>query len=146
MRNNKLHRLASRPCIVGFAKTDMAQPPHKEFADRLHQALDVSGFPQARSRTGALAAQYGVSRETARKWLAGLALPELERLLDIAMRLHVSFEWLATGRGTVEGAALHVREQPGKYADAEELRLIGLVRRLSRRRRRALIQLLEDER
>lgn len=122
----------------------MAQYPHKDFAHRLHQALDFAGFPAGRQRTGALSEHYGVSRETARKWLIGLALPELERMIEIAVQQRVSFEWLATGRGNLEGKGLHVREQPSKYEDAEELRLIGLVRRLPRKRRRALIQLLEE--
>jgi len=57
----------------------MPQPPHAEFARRLHRALDTSGFAAGRRRTGALSEYYGVSRETARKWLGGLALPELDR-------------------------------------------------------------------
>ncbi|MDI9239679.1 DNA-binding protein [Lysobacter sp. LF1] len=122
----------------------MPQFPHKDFAHRLHQALDYAGFPAGRQRTGAVAEHYDVSRETARKWLVGLALPELERMLELAVQQRVSFEWLATGRGTLEGRGLHVREHPSKYDDAEELRLIGLVRKLPRKRRRALIQLLED--
>ena len=124
----------------------MAVLPHKDFARRLHQALDFSGFAQGRARTGALALHYGVSRETARKWLGGLALPELERMLELAVQQRVSFEWLATGRGTLEGKGLSVREHASKYEDPEEMRLIGLVRKLSRKKRRAMIQLLEDER
>lgn len=125
---------------------DMAATnPHKDFADRLHQALDYAAFPTDPARTGRLAEEYGVSRETARKWLRGLSLPELERMLQLAIRQRISFEWLATGRGTMEGVDLEVREQPGKYEDAEELRLIGLVRKLPRKKRRALLQLLDVE-
>lgn len=122
----------------------MAQYPHKDFARRLHQALDFAAFPTARQRTGSVAEAYSVSRETARKWLSGLSLPELERMLEIAVKQKVSFEWLATGRGTLEGKGLHVREQPSKYDDTEELRLIGLMRKLPRKKRRALIHLLEE--
>ncbi|SFK95838.1 helix-turn-helix domain-containing protein [Lysobacter sp. cf310] len=121
----------------------MSTTPHDEFARRLHQALDFSGFAKGRARTGALASYYGVSRETARKWLIGLALPELERMLSIAVQQHVSFEWLATGRGTIEGKSLSVRDQTTKYSDPDELRLMGLMRKLSRKKRRALIELLD---
>jgi hypothetical protein len=121
----------------------MTNAPHQEFANRLHQALDFSGFAKGRARTGALSAYYDVSRETARKWLVGLALPELERMLQIAVQQHVSFEWLATGRGTIEGKSLSVRENAAKYSDPDELRLMGLMRKLSRKKRRALIELLD---
>ena len=64
--------------------------------------------------------------------------------MAIAVKQKVSFEWLATGRGTLEGKGLHVREQPSKYDDTEELRLIGLMRKLPRKKRRALLHLLEE--
>jgi len=74
---------------------------YKEFADRLRQMLDRARFEEGRGRTGALADRYAVSRETARKWLAGLALPELARIIELAKDFDASFEWLATGRGQV---------------------------------------------
>ncbi|RPE81598.1 helix-turn-helix domain-containing protein [Vulcaniibacterium tengchongense] len=122
----------------------MAQAPHRDFARRLNQALDYSGFAQGRARTGSLAREYDVSRETARKWLRGLSLPELERMLQLALDLQVSFEWLATGRGPLPGK-LQVRENGPAYQDQDELRLMGLIRRMPRKKRRALIQLLEEE-
>jgi hypothetical protein len=78
----------------------MPTAPYQEFAGRLHKALDRARFPADRARTGALANRYAVTRETARKWLAGLALPELERMITLATEFRVSFEWLATGRGS----------------------------------------------
>lgn len=121
----------------------MRSTPHEDFAQRLQQVLDYSGFPKGRARTGALALRYNVSRETARKWLTGLTLPELTRIISIAEQQNVSLEWLATGRGTLQGEALSVREEPGKYGDPDELHLIGLVRRLTRKKRRALLELLD---
>lgn len=120
-------------------------PParHDAFARRLQRTLDATGFASGRARTGTLAAHFGVSRETARKWLAGLALPELERLIELARRHRVSFEWLATGRGTMAGGGLSLRDTAPRYADADEARLLGLVGRLSRKQRRALLDLLE---
>ncbi|SFL32923.1 hypothetical protein [Lysobacter sp. cf310] len=116
---------------------------HDDFAQRLRHALDYSGFAKGRGRIGALAIQYNVSRETARKWLAGLSLPELQRMIEIAKQQRVSFEWLSTGRGSVDGNGVSVRDAGGHYGDPDELQLAGLVQRLSRKKRRALIDLLE---
>ena len=121
----------------------MPQAPHKEFAKRLHQAWDYAAFAPGRHRTSYVANHYGVSRESARKWSLGLSVPATERLKLMAVQLHVSYEWLSTGRGTMEGKNL-VRETPSKYDNAEELRLVGLVRKLPRKKQRALIQLLEE--
>ncbi|MEG3792480.1 DNA-binding protein [Lysobacter sp. CCNWLW3] len=118
---------------------------HHDFAQRLRHALDYSGFIKGRGRIGALAIQYNVSRETARKWLAGLSLPELQRMIDIARQQRVSFEWLSTGRGSVDGNGVSVRDGSGHYGDPDELQLAGLVQRLSRKKRRALIELLEPQ-
>jgi hypothetical protein len=122
----------------------MATVPHAEFARRLHRVLDASGFAVGRRRTGALAEHYDVSRETARKWLGGLALPELDRMIELATDHRASFEWLSTGRGTMKGGPLSVRDAQEKYGDLEEARLMGLVRKLSRKQRRALLDLLES--
>lgn len=115
-----------------------------EFARRLHHALDDAGFVKGRMRTGDLARDNNVSRETARKWLSGLALPELERMIGLAIKTSVSFEWLATGRGDAHLASAGVREEiPPLYVDGEEMRLIGIVRRLPKPQQRALMVLLE---
>ena len=133
-------------CVSGlfqFERREMPQAPHKEFAKRLHQAWDYAAFAPGRHRTSYVANHYGVSRESARKWSLGLSVPATERLKLMAVQLHVSYEWLSTGRGTMEGKNL-VRETPSKYDNAEELRLVGLVRKLPRKKQRALIQLLEE--
>lgn len=115
---------------------------HAEFARRLHRTLDASGFLIGSGRIGALAEQYDVSRETARKWLGGLALPEMGRLIDLARQHNVSFDWLATGRGSMTGG-LSVGDAAAPYMDADETRLLSLVRGLSRKRRKALMAFLE---
>lgn len=90
------------------------------FAGRLHEALDSVGFAKGRMRTGKLATMYNVSRETARKWLSGLALPELERMITIANDFHVALEWLATGRGPKAMAkANQVSEAPSPQYDPD---------------------------
>jgi len=122
----------------------MRQGPHKEFAKRLHQAWDYAGIATGRHRVTALADRFEVSRESARKWSLGHSIPATERLRAMAVQTGVAFEWISTGRGPMEAKNV-VREQPTKYDNAEELRLVGLVRKLPRKKQRALIQLLEEK-
>jgi transcriptional regulator with XRE-family HTH domain len=121
--------------------------PHAAFAQRLQLALDLAALDKGRGRTARLAALYGVSRETARKWLGGLSLPELERLIDMATRFEVALEWLATGRGTPRAGLDRPNDDAhafiGGVEDRDEARLLGLVRRLSREKRMALLTLLD---
>lgn len=124
----------------------MPQASHKQFAERLGQIWDYANVPRGDKRTAAVAERFGVSRESARKWCRGLSIPKDERLRAMAVQLDISYEWLSTGRGTMVGTDLSVRETPNKYDSAELVRLNGLVRNLSRKKQRALIQLLEDER
>lgn len=115
--------------------------PHEEFADRLRQTLDRARFAPGRGRTGALADRYAVSRETARKWLAGLALPELARIIELAKDFDASLEWLATGRGHVQ---LRVGEDSAVYrrlTDSED-RLLDVFRKLPEAKRRLLLDFL----
>lgn len=122
----------------------MVHVPHHDFSRRLHRALDYAGFVVGRPRTSTLADEYDVSRETSRKWLSGLALPELHRMIDLAVRCQVSFEWRATGRGNLKSSMAAVAETRAAYGDQEELRLLGIVRKLPRKKRQALIALLDD--
>lgn len=117
--------------------------PYEGFARRLHQALDHVGFDRGRSRTGKLANHYDVSRETARKWLSGLAMPEFDRMIALADHANVYLEWLATGRGEMTGSNLRVRETALPYLDREMAQIVGVIRQLSAARRRALLVLLE---
>lgn len=115
--------------------------PYEDFADRLRKALDRAGFVQGRGRTSALADRYAVSRETARKWLTGLALPELPRIIELAKEFGVSLEWLATGRGPVP---LGVRESSSAYrrlTDSEG-RLLDAFHKLPESKRQLLVKFL----
>lgn len=115
--------------------------PYKEFADRLRQMLDRARFEEGRGRTSALADRYAVSRETARKWLAGLALPELARIIELAKDFDASFEWLATGRGQIY---LLVAEKSAVYRRLtdNERRLLDAFRKLPENKRRQLLAFL----
>jgi Helix-turn-helix. len=115
--------------------------PYEDFADRLRQTLDRARFVEGRGRTGTLADRYAVSRETARKWLAGLALPELPRIIELAKDFNASFEWLATGRGQVH---LGVEEKSPVYQRLtdNEGRLLDAFRNLPEPKRQLLVEFL----
>ena len=115
--------------------------PYEDFADRLQQTLDRARFVQGRGRTSALADRYAVSRETARKWLTGLTLPELARIIELAKDLNASFEWLATGRGRVH---LGVEETISTYQRLtdNEGRLLDAFRDLPEPKRKLLVEFL----
>lgn len=114
---------------------------YEQFANRLRKALDRADFVAGRGRTSALAVRYAVSRETVRKWLAGLALPELPRIIELAKDFDVSMEWLATGRGSIapgvgEASALYRR------LSDNEGHLLDAFRKLPESKRQLLVKFL----
>ena len=115
------------------------------FSQRLHLAMDLIGMGKGRGRATKLADMFGVSRETARKWLNEMARPETKRMTEIAGRFGVSFEWLATGRGEPKGF-MKVQDATAPYRvdNREQARLFGLISRLTRDQRRALLVILEQ--
>ncbi|KZC22888.1 DNA-binding protein [Rhodanobacter thiooxydans] len=115
--------------------------PYEHFASRLRKALDQAGFVPGRGRTSTLATRYAVSRETARKWLTGLALPELPRIIELAKDFDVNLEWLATGRGP---AAPGVGEAGALYRrlSDNESHLLNAFRKLPEAKRQLLVKFL----
>lgn len=79
----------------------MVPNPEKiAFSRRLNEALDDAGFAEkGAGRQVALAAKCKVSQNAVRKWLEGESIPEVSRLMQLAVDFNVAFEWLATGRG-----------------------------------------------
>ncbi|WP_051246241.1 helix-turn-helix domain-containing protein [Thioalkalivibrio sp. ALE19] len=70
------------------------------FAQRLNAACDAIGIPpKGKGRQNAVAQLFQVTQKGARKWLEGEAFPKHARLLEIAEKLGVNFEWLASGTG-----------------------------------------------
>jgi hypothetical protein len=116
----------------------------RHFGDRLQQALDRTSIPPGRQRTTALANYYAIARETARLWLAGRAMPEINRLIEIADDCRVSLHWLATGRGPMF-IQPGVGEEAKSYdvLSQEEQKLLAAFRKLSAKRRQALLALLD---
>lgn len=115
--------------------------PYQEFAERLRQMLDRARFEEGRKRNGALADRYAVSRETTRKWLTGLALPELARIIELAKDFDASFEWLATGRGHIQMAVAEKSATYRRLTD-DESRLLDAFRKLPESKRQLLVDFL----
>ncbi|HEY0199590.1 MAG TPA: helix-turn-helix domain-containing protein [Rhodanobacter sp.] len=114
------------------------------FGQRLQQALDRTSIPPGRQRTTALANHYAIARETARLWLAGRAMPELGRLIEIADDCRVSLNWLATGRGPMLVPQSISEEAKGyDILSPDEQKVLKAVRKLSMRRRQGLLALLD---
>jgi len=83
----------------------------EEIAARLTEALVKMGFEDERGRPQRIADEFRVSRETARKWLAGEVIPETWRIAEIGERSGMSVDYILTGRGP----ANFVAEPPPNY-------------------------------
>jgi transcriptional regulator with XRE-family HTH domain len=104
----------------------------QDFARRLVAALDyakVSTRPVDRKRY--LAHIAGVTERHAGNYLSGEKMPTTEGMIDLAIRLGVAWEWLATGRGTMLSIGLTPEEtstiQALSTKDRERLFQIGQV-------------------
>lgn len=76
----------------------------KGFGTRLGEALTDAGFIRQRgAMVGpdhyAVKDHLKVSREVARRYLAGETLPDPEKMADLAKWLHVNVAWLRDGTG-----------------------------------------------
>lgn len=94
----QLIRVETRTTLQPMVVSD--QKIRDGFAQRLASALrDSAGVPDdPRKWRPWLSSRYGVSQEAARKWLAGLAVPEMTKIVAIALDLDRSVEFLLTGR------------------------------------------------
>lgn len=116
----------------------------QDFAQRLDRALTLANVPPDRGRTARVAIMFDVTRETARLWLKG-RMPNMATLKVMAVRLRVPFDWLATGLGTPPAGMVAERRPSYEVGDAVELQLIGIIRTMSPRRRRALLTVLQSD-
>ena len=95
----------------------------------------------------ALAASIGVDRSAVTQWEnAKGTCPSTAHLAQIAIRTGVCFEWLATGRGAAQAAAgqFDAALMPEDFAQDElESQALLVMRRLSAKKRKAAVQILE---
>ncbi|MDP3561941.1 MAG: helix-turn-helix domain-containing protein [Legionellaceae bacterium] len=73
----------------------------KQFADRLRDTLIAANYSSSRSTSGVdihrFAEMTGYSPQICRKYLRGQAIPETNKLAEIAEKLNVSPGWLLFG-------------------------------------------------
>jgi hypothetical protein len=131
----------------------MPDEPFADFARRLNDACDVAGVPAGRARAAAVATRWNVTKEASRKWLRGLSLPEQLRVQAMAKSYQVSYEWLATGDGSMlpgkrQSAVGDARVGYNVVDDAvtaRELALLARFRALSSRRQAPLLELIASD-
>ena len=87
-----------------------------DFARRLHEVCDDLGLQRGRGRQTALARQFGLTPNAARKWLLGLGMPERDTAIEIANAAHVNVLWLLQGAGPKRGEAFDTA--PGELLEA----------------------------
>lgn len=75
------------------------QNPKIEFSKRLCLALEHAGVSAERGQISVVAKMFGVSGESARKWLSGESIPATKRIAEMAYRLGVNGEWLLANHG-----------------------------------------------
>jgi transcriptional regulator with XRE-family HTH domain len=110
--------------------------------NRIRHARRLARLTQAK-----LAEAIGVGASAVAQWeLPNGTSPTAEHLERIATVCGVSFEWLATGRGTaVQGVAETPAIEVGELAaDEFEDRLLVAFRRISRRKREAFVRWMEE--
>jgi len=72
------------------------------FAERINELCEDWEMPE-HGRQTILGAKFDVNPNTARKWLLGLGLPELEKAIEIANAAGVNVRWLLQGEGLKRG-------------------------------------------
>lgn len=68
------------------------------FAERLIEICTEKGL-KAHGRQAALARQLKVTQPAVKKWFDADAIPDTDKIIELALWCGVCFEWLMTGRG-----------------------------------------------
>lgn len=108
---------------------------------RVRRARNLCRVSQAE-----LARRIGVQRSAVTQWEhPGGTLPSVEHMLRLAQETGVRFEWLATGRGSVrdedDAAPAVIIEDYAR--DEHESRALEILRRLSPKKRRMAMDILQ---
>jgi len=82
-------------------RTYVAPPtgPHKDFALRFREAVKRAGLPTTLAKLKLI---FGVSGPTVHDWRHGEQLPSSSMMAVIASKTNVNYDWLATGRGSID--------------------------------------------
>lgn len=111
--------------------------------DRIRSARQQARLSQAR-----LAAEVGVRPGAVGQWeMAGGTTPSVEHLSQVAIATKVSFEWLATGRGSPRSTATTEPPAASMAAFAHDLveeQVLESLRALSRPKREAIARMLRE--
>ncbi len=106
-----------------------------EFTARIKEALIFSEYDK--KTLAELAEMFGAcSRGIVHAWLNGKKIPSAQRATLISKVLGVSFEWLLTGNGNMEGFEMQT---------ADEIAIISKYRDLKRAGKRKVIKLIFTE-
>ena len=118
----------------------------EQLADRIRIARRKSGLSQSTAAQG-----LGVHRGTVGHWERGAGhRPSSGNLMQLAMLMAVSYEWLATGRGSMDVSANEDADVPAlrldcfAQSDDEELLLLAF-RKLPAHRRKAVVDLARSD-
>jgi transcriptional regulator with XRE-family HTH domain len=108
--------------------------------ERIRSAREAAGMTRS-----LLARRVGVQPSAASQWerVDGTA-PSVENLARVALVTNVTFEWLATGRGSPRGAEKTALDVANFAQDLFEERLLQLGRKLRPLRRDLVLRLLEE--
>lgn len=110
-----------------------------QLADRIRMARRQAGLSQSKAAQG-----LGVHRGTFGHWERGAGhAPTSANLLRLAMAMSVSYEWLATGRGSMQPASIE-DDVPALRLDCfaqseDEEQLLLAFRKLPWQRRKAIV-------
>lgn len=112
----------------------MVTTAKEAFARRLVDAMLEHGYKSSRNAksgvdVGPLAQKAGVSREMARRYTEGAAVPDLNKMSLIADWLAVRLAWLRDGEGPMRGgnSSLAAEQPRGNYeAVGEEAREVAV--------------------
>lgn len=108
---------------------------HGTFSSRLHAVLDARGTPKEgrqadlwRMVNVALAEKKlpKVTRGGVGKWLNGTGYPTMEKVIVLCQLLHVSVEWILTGRGPRD-PDVRPQRQAGSFRDIRIATIISWV-------------------
>lgn len=78
-------------------------PVRQAFAGRVNELCDALGIEPGRGRQTALGQRFGVTPKGARKWLMGIAYPEMPLAVAMCQTAGVNVLWLLQGAGPKRG-------------------------------------------